>query len=322
MNRSNIMVSVIVLTYNHACYISQCLNSILMQTTNFSYEILIGDDASNDGTSLIVKKYILNYPDKIRGYIRPKNIGATSNLYDLQTLAQGTYLAYLEGDDYWCDEYKLQKQIDFLLAHPQYIGCTHQCNVINHLGQAYKHQNLSWISKKRIYTLKDFHGIVLPGHMSTLMHFNLFYNSKETYRELITLHPIIGDRSLCLLLASQGPLYQLSEAMSSYRYSRTPQGNNATAIVYIRNPNRTQEEYFYTKKLEAYARQTWNVDDIFSSHKKSLFVSAVWEMLRCPTSKNIKLVFTILHDEHTANYLFTFPIEVLRKLIKKLKLRS
>lgn len=119
-----IIVSISCITYNHANYIKQCLDGFLMQKCDFGFEILIHDDASNDGTSDIIREYQSKYPDIIKPIIQEENqhskgvrfIGTKFNA----SRAQGKYLALCEGDDYWTDSYKLQKQVEFLETHPDY----------------------------------------------------------------------------------------------------------------------------------------------------------------------------------------------------------
>lgn len=119
-----ILVSISCITYNHAPYIRQCLDGFLMQQCNFDYEILIHDDASTDGTQEIIREYQEKYPDIIKPLIQKENqwskgirsMNATFNF----PRAQGKYIALCEGDDYWTDPYKLQKQVDFLEANPYY----------------------------------------------------------------------------------------------------------------------------------------------------------------------------------------------------------
>lgn len=129
---SNPLVSVCVQTFQHANYIEQCLDGILMQKINFDYEILLGDDESTDGTREICEKYAKKYQNKIRLFLhsRENNIkindrptGRFNFMYNLSK-ARGKYIALCEGDDYWTDQSKLQKQVDFLENHPDY-GMVH-----------------------------------------------------------------------------------------------------------------------------------------------------------------------------------------------------
>ena len=115
------LVTVYTLAYNHAPYIRQCIEGILMQKTTFSFEFVIHDDASTDGTADIIREYETRYPDII------KPIYQTENQYSKEGVmlpsALGKYIAECEGDDYWTDPLKLQKQVDFLETHPDYTIC-------------------------------------------------------------------------------------------------------------------------------------------------------------------------------------------------------
>jgi len=112
--------SIICVTYNHAQYIRQALDGFLMQKTTFPYEIIIADDCSSDGTSAICAEYEERYPDKIRHLKGEYNVGGVENERCAIEASQGEYIAVCEGDDYWIDPKKLQKQVDFLDAHPDY----------------------------------------------------------------------------------------------------------------------------------------------------------------------------------------------------------
>ena len=126
-------VSVSIITYNHREYIAQAIESALMQETDFEYEIVIGEDDSSDGTREIVLAYKEKYPDKIRLflndredviYINGKPTGRRNFANNFKH-TQGQYIAYLDGDDYWTSPHKLQRQADFLDAHPECTICFH-----------------------------------------------------------------------------------------------------------------------------------------------------------------------------------------------------
>jgi len=124
-------VSILVVTYNHAKYISQCIDSIIAQKTNFAFEIILGEDGSTDGTQEICKRYAAAYPDVIRLAIRDQSkkvylYGRATGKYNLLCClqeARGEYLAFCDGDDYWTDATKLQKQVDFLDEYQRYSFC-------------------------------------------------------------------------------------------------------------------------------------------------------------------------------------------------------
>jgi len=124
------VVSIIVLTYNHEKFIKKCLGGIISQKFDFNVECLITNDFSNDGTTKIIDSYTENNSDFLFHIQRTHRLGQYTgngrfNFLHTLTLATGKYIAILEGDDYWTDPYKLQKQVDFLEANPNYSICTH-----------------------------------------------------------------------------------------------------------------------------------------------------------------------------------------------------
>lgn len=125
-----IMVSIFCITYNHSKFIAKAIEGFLMQQCNFKIEIIIGDDCSDDGTTQIVDSYVAKYP-QIKRLVAPQNIGPIQNMIRVALAAKGKYVATCDGDDYWTDPHKLQKQIDFLENNPDYVICTHYTRKIN-----------------------------------------------------------------------------------------------------------------------------------------------------------------------------------------------
>lgn len=123
INKIDPLVSIFVITYQHANYISECLDGLLMQKTNFKFEIVIGEDCSVDNTRNICEEYALKY-SSINLLPTNKNLGMIPNTIRTHRACKGKYTAFCEGDDYWTDPYKLQKQVDFLETHPDY-GLVH-----------------------------------------------------------------------------------------------------------------------------------------------------------------------------------------------------
>lgn len=138
VNSTAPILSVSVTTYNQAHFIQECLDGILMQDTDFPFEIIIGEDESTDGTREICKRFAEKHPDKIRLFLRSRkdviyvNGNATGRFNFIQNLkaCRGKYIALCEGDDYWTDSLKLQKQIEFLQSNPDYSICFHNAKVI------------------------------------------------------------------------------------------------------------------------------------------------------------------------------------------------
>ena len=114
------IVSILTITYNHAQFIAQAIDSFLMQKTTFNFEIVIGEDCSTDNTRKIILDYQSKYPDKIKLLKKDKNLGIESNFFKTLQACKGKYIAICDGDDYWTDDKKLQKQVSFLENHKDY----------------------------------------------------------------------------------------------------------------------------------------------------------------------------------------------------------
>jgi glycosyltransferase involved in cell wall biosynthesis len=132
---ADVLVSVIVPTYNHEKYIEECLGGILKQKTNFNYEIIVGDDFSTDNNRAKIKSISDKYPDKFKLLFHDRNLGPAKcpgryNSIECMNAASGKYLCWCEGDDYWTDENKLQIQTDFMEQNPDYNICFHQVSVV------------------------------------------------------------------------------------------------------------------------------------------------------------------------------------------------
>ncbi len=127
--RKQPLVSVVSIAYNQEKYIRAALDGMVMQKTDFDFEIIVADDCSTDTTPSIIQEYAAKYPDLIRTVLRKKNLGAIANSVSTLREATGKYVALCEGDDYWIDEHKLQKQVDLMEANPGYALCFHPIRV-------------------------------------------------------------------------------------------------------------------------------------------------------------------------------------------------
>lgn len=141
------LVSISCITYNHEAFIRDAIEAFLMQKTTFPVEILIHDDASTDGTPRIIREYEEKYPNLIFPIYQTENLysqGTKISINFQYPRARGKYIAYCEGDDYWADPLKLQKQVDFLEANDEYSFCSHNFWVLN--------QETSEMVVNRLYT--------------------------------------------------------------------------------------------------------------------------------------------------------------------------
>lgn len=312
----DIILSIVIVTYNHEKYIRQTLDSVIMQKMKFSYEIYIGDDASTDKTPLIVEEYAKKC-DAITAVCRTKNVGANYNAYDLLKRTKGKYIAFLDGDDYWTDKNKLQIQVDFLERHPQYIGCTHKFEIVDENGNRKRKQKLSWVKFKKTFTLKDFDGITLPGQASTLVRKNLFAHSDIDMSIIYKTHSLIGDRTSALIYLCNGDFAGIDRKMSCYRQVEKMTGQNATSKQYMNNENKIIEEVDLLKRLEEIAFQLFQVKFSTSKRREELLCSALKEWIKRGDVSSLKYVLS--KSENILIMFLKIPYIIFRKSLIKLK---
>lgn len=219
------LVSIVCLTYNEEQFVRDTFDNFLSQKTTFPFEVLVYDDASQDSTPDIIREYAAKYPDIFRVTLyEENNFKKGLGFYGLRVgfnEAAGKYIAYCEGDDYWCDDLKLQKQIDFLEAHPEYNVCAHETQIRNDYdskenGILFSHTKVNIFldrTKRQHYTFED----TLTGnifHISSMM----FRNSPIQWPEWICGVTAL-DMVLFMMLAEKGDIYRLNDVMSVYRHN-------------------------------------------------------------------------------------------------------
>ena len=292
----SVLVSIIVPTYNHAQYIRQALDSILEQKTEFPYEILVGDDASSDGTQDILWEYAQRYPDKFRLFLREKNLGASRNVYELLMAANGTYLATCEGDDYWCDEEKLQIQISYLQEHPDISGCVHKHRIVDEQGNTRKNQRLEWVRHKPVFTLEDFQGIYLPGQYATFVRRNVFLNRETDYSVIYKAHQMVADRTAMMLYLLAGDIVYIDRVMSCYRKVTRKDGKNLTTVAFRNNRSRVREEQTLLHSMEQYLSGAKGRKIRFSRRRKEVFCEGVFQWLRGAGRDNLQAALELWRE--------------------------
>ncbi len=215
-------VSVLLPTYNQEKYIEKALESIVKQKTDFEFEVLVGDDASKDSTGKIVEEYGKHYPDIIKPIIRKRNLGAFKNFFDLFNRAAGEYLAFLEGDDYWIDENKLQKQVDFLDSNQDYAAVFGR-NIVVDENNIRQSEIEKWIPAFTggDYTSLDYENYLLPGQTATAMYRKdvllSLMKAVQNNKKIMPRVPVI-DRFLILGILSFGKIHTMPDTFAAYRY--------------------------------------------------------------------------------------------------------
>lgn len=209
------LVSIICITYNHAEFIESAIEGFISQKTNFPYEIIIHDDCSTDGTTEIIKQYSQKYPDLIRPFYEDVNC-FSRGIKVLHRLmcdeAKGKYIAICEGDDYWCDPHKLQKQVNYMEEHDN-------CSLVLHNGYQFDYDVKSKTpidpyEKDGIISDKDI--ILEPGKMPPTA--SMMWRKKDLadMPQLFQYTPV-GDRTRRMYLILKGYTYYMSDIMCVYR---------------------------------------------------------------------------------------------------------
>lgn len=208
----SVLVSICCIAYNHEKYIREALDSFINQKTDFEYEILVHDDASTDMTTSIILEYAEKYPGIIKPIIQKENI-YSKNILAWEYIyphISGKYFALCEGDDYWCDNHKLQMQVDFLEKHADYSACVHN-----------SYMYYMETGEKRLFSSRTSNGNV--GMKQIIEWRNVFHGSSVVYRTKImeSGHVIIvngiGDFGAALKYRESGKIYYINKPMSVYR---------------------------------------------------------------------------------------------------------
>lgn len=243
----NIQVSILCTAYNHEKYIRRCLDSFVNQKTNFQYEVLINEDCSIDKTATIIREYAQKYPELIKPLYQKENqyskhISITNDI--LFPLAKGKYIAICEGDDYWCDENKLQKQFDYMEHHRECSMCTH--NTIIH--------DLDGKKKDTYFNKRKSDGFLTAEEvfLEWSVHTSSYFIKKEYFRLPANIsHYWFGDYVRLTYSYTKGKIGYLSNVMSVYNSNN----NNGATKKYLedqleRKINMTLARAEYLKKLK------------------------------------------------------------------------
>ncbi len=267
-----VMVSIFVPTYNHEAYITRALDSILMQKTEYSYEVLVGEDASTDKTREILQAYEAAHPGRLTVFYREENMyhGPVSNTMDLKLRCKGKYIICLEGDDFWTDETKLETQVRFLEEHPDYIGVAHNCTVVG--ADSQPNGEIYPQCTDEDYTFRHFFDRIMPGQLATVMSRN-YMLPEFPDNSLLCMGLVPGDQLIYFTLLCHGKVYCLQKSMSAYRHI-TSGGNSYSANVRFHY----EAECKWNGAVLEYARRY--CDKKVIKQAESLYVSGVITGLR------------------------------------------
>lgn len=299
---NDLLVTIRCLTYNHEPYIRQCLEGFVMQKTNFRFEAIVHDDASTDNTAAIIREYAEKYPDIIKPIFETENQyskrdGALRRIMNAHT--RGKYVAMCEGDDYWIDPLKLQKQVDFLETHPDY-------GLVHTLAKVYI--NNKGLFRKNLIG-EDFEGVdqlIIRNRIVTL---TTCYRTEIYQRYIQDIKPDsswkMGDYPFWIYIALRFRVYFLNEITGTYRILENSASNsvdlnqkiafyNSTYHISSFFAHESQKEYLIPKIkrsflhsiIYAYANDDRTIDgELVGLIKKMRYISlktfGLLILLRC-----------------------------------------
>jgi len=264
-------LTVICVCYNQEKFIVQALEGFLAQKTNFSFEVIVADDASTDSTQAIIRDYASRHPDVIRPFLREVNVGVWENLISAFEQVETPFVAWCDGDDYWTDTGKLQKQVDFLETHPECSVCFHPVDMKWEDGSypdsvtPTKEQRFG----KTLLTLGDLlkHNFIQPNSVV----YRWRFSREDSIRDKIPKDIIAADYCIHLLNAEAGKIGFIDEVMAVYRrgissaWAATGFGSNAFyqryGLEYLTLYHALEKRYHrsYADELHHTARRTLQV---------------------------------------------------------------
>lgn len=299
-------LTIITTTYNQEKYIKSALDGFVMQKTNFPFIAYISDDCSTDSTVKILKKYAKKYPDIIKPKFNKKNVGPMDNFINTLSLAETEYVALCDGDDYWTDSEKLQKQVDFLDHHKDYSVCFHKTNIF--FEDKSKPEEIYPKDFKETSTLDDLlKESFIPANTVV---YRWRFNKKENLKDIFPQNIVPGDYYIHLLHAEKGKIGFINEVMSCYR-------RHAGGMWWLTSQINGQDEFnlkYGSKYISFFenVEQHFNLSpDTFDSQKSYLAHNTI----RCYLSKNnfqalvdFKKAHNDLYEKHINdfNYLSSY----------------
>lgn len=216
------MVSICIMTYNHEKWIAQAIESALMQKTNFPFKIVIGEDCSTDKTREIVKRYAEQYPNKIKALLHLKNLGpphspGRNNFLSILKQYSSKYIAMLEGDDYWTDPFELQKQVDFLEAHPDF-GLVHSDYDVLREKNRKLIKAINKFKQKQIPQGAVFEDLLVDNFIATC---TVCFRRKLLSIDILRIGQsrkwLIGDRPLWMEISRHAKIGYIDESLATHR---------------------------------------------------------------------------------------------------------
>jgi glycosyltransferase involved in cell wall biosynthesis len=311
------LVSVVVTTYNHAEYIKECLDSILMQETSFHYEIVIGEDQSSDDTRRICQDYAVKHPDKIKLFLRERkdvikiNGNATGRFNFVESLkvCQGKYIALCEGDDYWSDPLKLKKQVEFLEANEDCVASHtwHSHLVEGKDGWTLKEapRNNHGFSDETYASVERILKNKLRIKSRTVMFRNVVEELPEKFKEVP-----YGDISFSIFLGKFGKYGFINESTAVYRIHNkgVSNANKDRDFRLIHDRFNLMESFFFAREVHG---------DLYDTLLDNFYTTRVAEIAKV-NRKSIKAFKAVMKRIEQLTVKYQLNTKTYKKLARKI----
>lgn len=297
------MVTVVCITYKHEEFIAQALDSFLMQKTNFKFKVFVGEDHGPDGTADIVRDYARRYPDIIVPFLREENMGAQRNLVDLCQHATSPYIAFCEGDDYWTDEYKLQKQVDYMEAHSEVRMCGMETRIDApedwHLRSWYQKtesgelilpNSIPGFKVKQSYSASDVISTTISHTSTHFYRWNYDLEIPEWYFE-----GIFGDTPMVLLQIGMTEMSFLPEVVSVYRI-------NEGSIFF----DKVREQHFLRTRID-YVRYLTGLREYVQEHFEDYPITTIENRIKLEAANYLRVLVNREDTDAIADFFAKYP---------------
>ena len=261
-------LTVAVVTYNHEKYIKQCLDGILMQQTDFDYEVVIGEDSGTDKTLSICEEYAIQYP-QIKILPKQERLGIGQNWLRVLKACSGDYIAFCEGDDYWINSQKLQKQVEYLDAHPECSMCYTDCDIFYEASGTYDRS----IFKNNHASVNSLNPILARGYQSNVT----WLFRKENIENLDFKNYSVDCSSVLLYeLCLYGYIAQVPSLGSTGVYRRHEHGATASTISEKQKYENDKESFLIRIEYAKFFPEKENVEfRLYLDSLENIFEKAV-----------------------------------------------
>ena len=269
----NVKVTVWLSTYNQAPYVAQALDSILMQKTTFPFEVIAADDCSTDGTQEIILQYQNQYPDQIIPYFTNPNVGGCRKLCDCidKGLFRGDYLSYLEGDDYWLEEDRLQTLVNFLENHPEYSRVSHRRKVVDENNRE-KGFDIPKSLLNKPFTIQDFLEGKSYSDFGSVFR-NYFKEAVNKYHPLLLASRNVCDFQDMFITQDFGPVYVMDRIFGAYRSRSLLGATNYNSIT--SQAARCKEHIRLAHAVETFYEGKYDLSPMILHQQKRLISEAI-----------------------------------------------